>query len=69
MYTTRVSLSSVIDQLVAEYQWTSHQRAFALAAFFYGYIATQILGGIIAGIVGGQWVRPHASQVFYQYFI
>lgn len=56
MYTTRVSFSSVIDQLVSEYQWSSHQRAFALAAFFYGYIATQILGGIIAGIVGGHWV-------------
>lgn len=56
MYTTRVSFSSVIDQLVREFGWTSHQRAFALASFFYGYIATQIIGGIIAGIVGGHWV-------------
>jgi hypothetical protein len=56
MYTTRVSLSSVIDQLVTEFGWTAHQRGFAIAAFFYGYIATQIVGGIIAGIVGGHWV-------------
>jgi hypothetical protein len=42
MYTVRVSLSSVVDSLVNDFGWTSHQRAFALASFFYGYIATQI---------------------------
>jgi sugar phosphate permease len=56
MYTTRVSFSTVIDPLVRENGWTNHQRGFALGAFFYGYIATQIVGGIIAGIVGGHWV-------------
>lgn len=62
MYTTRVSLSSVVDTLVAEFEWTAHQRAFALASFFYGYIATQIIGGIIAGIVGGNWVKQNTYQ-------
>jgi hypothetical protein len=56
MYTTRVSFSVVIDTMVREFEWGNHQRGFALAAFFYGYIATQILGGVIAGIVGGHWV-------------
>lgn len=64
MYTTRVSLNSVIDTLVPIFGWTAHQRAFALSSFFYGYIATQILGGIIAGIVGGHWVTLHSYHLF-----
>lgn len=38
------------------FNWSSQQKGFALGAFFYGYITTQLIGGIMAAKIGGHWV-------------
>jgi MFS transporter, ACS family, solute carrier family 17 (sodium-dependent inorganic phosphate cotransporter), other len=38
------------------FDWNSKQRGFALAAFFYGYICTQFIGGLISTKYGGTLV-------------
>ena len=38
------------------FDWNSKQKGFALGAFFYGYITTHILGGILATKYGGHLV-------------
>lgn len=35
------------------FDWDSKQKGFVLSAFFYGYIATQLLGGVLASRFGG----------------
>ncbi|XP_003740396.1 sialin [Galendromus occidentalis] len=39
-----------------EFDWDSSQRDFLLGAFFYGYISTQIPGGIMAAKLSIKWV-------------
>lgn len=39
------------------FDWGSTERGFALAAFFYGYILTQFIGGVISAKFGGSLVR------------
>jgi MFS transporter, ACS family, solute carrier family 17 (sodium-dependent inorganic phosphate cotransporter), other len=36
-----------------EFEWDSMQKALVLSSFFYGYIVTQIFGGILAQKIGG----------------
>ncbi|TRY68802.1 hypothetical protein TCAL_04672 [Tigriopus californicus] len=36
--------------------WSSREQGLVLGAFFYGYIATQIPGGILAEKIGGKWL-------------
>lgn len=38
------------------YNWNADSQGWILGAFFYGYIITQIPGGIVAGKVGGKWL-------------
>jgi MFS transporter, ACS family, solute carrier family 17 (sodium-dependent inorganic phosphate cotransporter), other len=38
------------------FDWDTKQRGFALAAFFYGYICTQFIGGAISSKYGGSLV-------------
>ncbi|XP_033727822.1 sialin-like [Pecten maximus] len=42
-----------IDQAV-EFDWDEATQGFILSAFFYGYVATQMPGGWLAGKVGGK---------------
>jgi ACS family sodium-dependent inorganic phosphate cotransporter len=71
LYTMRVNLSVAIVALTEErnvtlanntivvekyFDWSSEQKGFALSAFFYGYICTQILGGIASARFGGHLV-------------
>jgi len=35
-----------------EFDWDSKERAMVLSAFFYGYFTTQMLGGLLAPMVG-----------------
>lgn len=37
-----------------EFDWDSRLQGYVLSSFFYGYITTQLLGGWLATIVGGQ---------------
>ncbi|GAB0100071.1 hypothetical protein DMENIID0001_160540 [Sergentomyia squamirostris] len=38
------------------FNWDSRQQGLILSSFFYGYIWTQILGGVIASKIGGHYV-------------
>jgi len=39
------------------FDWSSQQKGFVLGAFFYGYITTQIVGGVLATKFGALWVK------------
>ncbi|XP_064383500.1 sialin-like [Halichondria panicea] len=70
VYALRVNLSVAIVQMVnsttttlgnqsgtAEvFDWSSQQVGWVLGAFFYGYLFTQIPGGLLATKYGGRWV-------------
>lgn len=38
------------------YNWSQEQQGIILSSFFWGYLATQILGGIISQCYGGKYV-------------
>lgn len=38
------------------YDWSQEQQGIILSSFFWGYLATQILGGIISQCYGGKYV-------------
>jgi ACS family sodium-dependent inorganic phosphate cotransporter len=40
----------------ADFDWDSKTQGLVLSSFFYGYIITQILGGWLAGRLGGNRV-------------
>jgi len=47
--------SSLIDDAIltpVEFEWNSKEQGVILGAFFYGFVTTQILGGIAAPLVG-----------------
>lgn len=39
------------------FPWDSKQKGYVLSSFFYGYLATQVIGGVIAAKIGGNIVR------------
>jgi ACS family sodium-dependent inorganic phosphate cotransporter-like MFS transporter 5 len=39
-----------------EFDWDSEQQAVILGAFFYGYVITQIPGGVLAQRFGAKWI-------------
>ncbi|XP_059615178.1 vesicular glutamate transporter 1-like [Phlebotomus argentipes] len=39
-----------------EFEWDSTQQGLVLSSFFYGYIWTQFLGGVLASKIGGHYV-------------
>jgi len=39
-----------------DFDWNSQEKGFALGAFFYGYIATHFIGGVLATKYGGHLV-------------
>ena len=54
-----------------EFYWDSVQQGYILGGFSYGYVCTQLLGGILAERYGGKWViglgtflSTAAGQVF-----
>jgi MFS family permease len=72
LYTLRVNMSVAIVALTENrtvehddgsvtyeqyFDWSSQAKGYALSSFFYGYIVTQIPGGVLASKIGGQWVR------------
>lgn len=68
VYALRVNLSVAIVQMINStttprngssartFDWTSAEQGQVLGSFFYGYILTQIPGGILAQRFGGRWV-------------
>lgn len=41
------------------FDWGPKERGFVLSSFYYGYLCTQIIGGVIAAKIGGNLVRKH----------
>lgn len=39
-----------------KFNWNSHEQGIILGSFFYGYVATQVPGGMLANRIGGKWV-------------
>ena len=38
-----------------EFEWTAAEQGFILGSFFWGYVATQLLGGVVSTKYGGKW--------------
>lgn len=39
-----------------EFDWSPKTQGYVLASFFYGYVLTQVLGGILAERFGAKWI-------------
>ncbi len=39
-----------------EFDWTPEEQGFVLGSFYYGFIVTQIPGGILTEKYGGKWM-------------
>ena len=52
-YADRSNISVAIVAMKDQYEWTKTQQGLVLSAFFYGYGATQIVGGRLADARGG----------------
>lgn len=55
-YMDRVNISVAIIPMAAELGWNAEQQGRVLAAFFVGYLLTQVLGGRLADRFGGKIV-------------
>ena len=55
-YIDRVNISVAIIPMADQFGWTSTQRGLVLSSFFVGYLVTQVLGGWLAGKLGGKAV-------------
>ena len=41
---------------VKDFMWDSKQKGLVLSSFFYGYLLTQVAGGVLAAKIGGNLV-------------
>ncbi|GIY75444.1 putative inorganic phosphate cotransporter [Caerostris extrusa] len=48
--------SKNISRLTGEFEWNSKVQGVVLGAFFYGYVITQVPGGLIAEKYGAKWL-------------
>lgn len=55
-YIDRVNISVAIIPMAEEFGWDQTTRGIVLSSFFYGYLATQVLGGWLADRFGGKIV-------------
>jgi MFS transporter, ACS family, solute carrier family 17 (sodium-dependent inorganic phosphate cotransporter), other len=55
-YIDRVNISVAIIPMATEFGWDQTTRGIVLSSFFYGYLATQVLGGWLADRFGGKIV-------------
>jgi len=55
-YADRSNMSTAIIALASDYELSKTAQGAVLSAFFYGYGATQIVGGSFADAYGGKWV-------------
>jgi MFS family permease len=53
----RLGLNCVIFQTNSgEFDWDSRQQGLILGSFSFGYVATQLIGGILAEMYGAKWI-------------
>lgn len=55
-YADRSNIAIAIIPMSKEFGWTPAIEGTVFSCFFYGYMATQILGGYLADKFGGKWV-------------
>ena len=55
-YIDRVNISFAVIPMAREFGWDKTTQGIVLSSFFYGYLATQILGGWLADRFGGKAV-------------
>ncbi len=55
-YMDRTNMSIAIIPMGKQYKWSETTQSLVLSSFYYGYIATQILGGVLANKYGGKIV-------------
>lgn len=55
-YADRSNIAIAIIPMSKEFGWTPAIEGAIFSCFFYGYMATQILGGYLADKFGGKWV-------------
>ena len=55
-YIDRVNMSVAILPMAEEFKWDQTTKGIVLSSFFYGYLATQVLGGWLADRYGGKIV-------------
>ncbi|CAF1419651.1 unnamed protein product [Rotaria magnacalcarata] len=48
--------SSFHPRIKGEFDWTPKTQGFILGSFFYGYVLTQVIGGILAEKFGAKWI-------------
>ena len=60
---TGLILGSLLCLQSGIFKWDTNKQGLVLAAFFYGYTTTQVLGGLLAQKLGGKWVM--LSAVFW----
>ncbi len=53
-YIDRVNMSVAIIPMAEEFKWAQTTKGIVLSSFFYGYLATQVLGGWLADRYGGK---------------
>lgn len=53
-YIDRVNMSVAIIPMAEEFGWDQTTKGIVLSSFFYGYLATQVLGGWLADRYGGK---------------
>eukprot|EP00894_Picocystis_sp_ML_P005496 jgi/Pico_ML_1/56013/g1614.t1 len=59
-YADRINMSVTILHMAAAYEWSSVTQGWILSSFFYGYILTQVVGGLLAQKYGGKQVLNFA---------
>ena len=55
-YIDRVNISVAIIPMAEQFGWSDTERGIVLSSFFIGYLVTQVLGGWLAGRLGGKLV-------------
>ncbi|GBM59631.1 Sialin [Araneus ventricosus] len=56
MYCTRVSLSIAMVAMGVKYNWDPKTQGIILSSFYYGYVMTQLPGGILCDRFGAKWL-------------
>jgi hypothetical protein len=47
------------------FNWNSKEKGYVLSSFYYGYLCTQVIGGVIAAKVGGNIVSCDLASVIF----
>jgi ACS family sodium-dependent inorganic phosphate cotransporter len=64
-YLDRTNISVAIIPMAAQYKWSNFTQAQILSSFFWGYMTTQIIGGILSKKYGGKIVLYTGGTFLY----